>query len=64
MPKVVGIDEAIKKRVSCEECAAIIEYVPKDVITLWSGKDYGGGPDGAKGFKCPNCNENVILERW
>ena len=56
-PKVV-------KQTVCHKCGATLEYVPNDVILLWSGKDYSAGSDGAKGFKCPKCNENVIIKRW
>lgn len=62
--KIIGIDDKTKKRVTCKSCASIIEYVPKDIVNLWSGKDYSGGADGADGFKCPNCKENVIISRW
>lgn len=64
MPTVVGTDDSAKKRITCRSCASIVEYVPKDVETLWQGTDYSGGPDGAKGFKCPHCGRNVIVERW
>lgn len=64
MPRVVEEVPVVTKRILHKHCGRTIEYVPADVITLWSGTDYGGGPDGAKGFKCPHCRENVILERW
>lgn len=64
MPKVVGIDQSVVKRATCRHCGAINEYLPNEVIVLWSGRDYSGGSDGAKGFKCANCTENVIIERW
>jgi hypothetical protein len=64
MPKVVGFDPKTVKQATCQECGAINEYVPKDVRTLWSGTDYGGGPDGAKGFTCANCGKDVITYRW
>jgi hypothetical protein len=64
MPKVVGIDESILKRATCRHCGAINEYMPKEVRVLWSGTDYGGGPDGAEGFNCANCSEHVITKRW
>lgn len=64
MPRVVGHDNRAVERITHDECAAVIEYVPNDVVLLWSGTDYGGGPDGAKGFKCPNCGKNVIIDRW
>ena len=52
-------DPTVAKQIVCRNCGVTLEYVPKDVIILWKGTDYGGGADGAKGFKCPNCNENV-----
>lgn len=64
MATVVGTDETALKEVTCRGCARRIRYAPGEVRTLWSGKDYSGGPDGAKGFSCPNCNENIITERW
>lgn len=57
-------DKSVVKRIVCRNCGATIEYVPNDVRTLWEGTDYGGGPDGAKGFECPECKERVITERW
>jgi hypothetical protein len=64
MVKVVGRDESKVKRITCKNCASILEYTKSEVVNLWAGTDYGGGPDGANGFKCPNCGSNVILERW
>jgi transcription elongation factor Elf1 len=57
-------DPKVVKRISCGCCGVRLEYVPNDVILLWSGKDYSGGSDGAKGFKCPKCGKDVITERW
>ena len=64
MLKVVGQDPKAVKRVTHSKCGAVIEYHPIDVFELWSGKDCSGGSDGAEGFKCPNCGENVIIRRW
>lgn len=64
MPKVVGHDPSVTKRATCQKCGAINEYVPGEVRTLWSGTDYSGGSDGAKGFNCGECNEQVVTERW
>lgn len=64
MAKVIDRDKAVVKRITCGECAARVEYTPNEVVTLWSGTDYGGGPDGATGFKCPGCGENIIITRW
>lgn len=57
-------DKSVAKEVVCRSCGVTLEYVPNDVVLLWSGTDYGGGPDGAKGFRCPRCSEHVITERW
>ncbi len=57
-------DSEVVKQIVCQNCGVTLEYTPNDVILLWSGTDYGGGPDGAKGFKCPKCNKNVITKRW
>lgn len=64
MATVVGTDDRAKKRMTCNGCASIVEFTNGEIITLWSGTDYGGGPDGAKGIKCPKCGENIITERW
>lgn len=64
MVKIVGKDQSVVKQITCRNCASILEYRPIEVKTLWEGTDYGGGPDGAKGFKCPSCGENVITQRW
>jgi hypothetical protein len=66
MPTVVNPDPdpSVAKKIACSNCGATIQYVPNDIRTLWSGTDYGGGPDGAKGFACPNCSKNIVTERW
>ena len=64
MPKIVGKDPAVTKRATCRHCGSINEYTPGEVWTLWSGTDYSGGADGAKGFHCASCGKEVITERW
>lgn len=54
----------VVKEAVCQHCGVTIEYVPNDVVTLWEGTDMGGGPDGAKGFTCPECGKQVVTERW
>ena len=63
MPKVVGLDQSVVKRVTCRHCGAINEYLPNEVIVLWSGIDYGEVA-GAEGFKCAGCAKNIIIKRW
>ena len=64
MAKVIGFSPKVLKQATCQKCGAINEYAPNEVRTLWSGKDYSGGSDGAKGFTCGNCGDDVITERW
>lgn len=64
MAKVVGLDQLVIKRITCKECASIIEYSKGEVRNLWNVKDYSGGSDGADGFSCPNCGKDVIVNRW
>lgn len=64
MAKVVGRDESAVKRITCRKCAAIVEHTPSEVRNLWSGTDYGGGSDGADGFNCPNCVNEIHTRRW
>lgn len=64
MATVIGTDTSRKLRVTCDHCASIIEYTKGEIRTLWEGKDYSGGADGAKGFSCPTCGKDVITERW
>lgn len=63
MAKVVGYDEAAKKRVTCKQCSAIVEYTDHEVKS-YSGTDYGGGPDGQEWVDCPNCGGRAIIRSW
>ena len=64
MPKIIGQDPQHLKKITCWKCAAVIEYTESEVRNLWSGTDYGGGADGADGFNCPNCGNEVHVRRW
>lgn len=67
MPRVVETtpDPSVVKRAICREgCGCTVEYVPNDVKTLWSGRDISGCSEGEKGFKCPKCKKNIVVERW
>jgi hypothetical protein len=64
MAEVVGQDDSVFKTVTHKECGAILRYKPNEVRRLWSGTDYGGGPNGADGFTCPQCGGEVIVRRW
>ena len=64
MPVVVGRDESVYKKLTCRHCGSINQYAPNEDRTLWSEKDYSGGSDGAEGFHCANCGEEVIVRAW
>lgn len=64
MAEVIGFDESKKHKITCRSCAAIVVYSLSEVRNLWSGTDYGGGPDGADGFDCPNCGRHIYTRRW
>lgn len=64
MVKIIGKSTQYVKRITCKNCSTELEYTNNDVRNLWSGTDYGGGPDGADGFDCPACSERVITKRW
>ena len=57
MPVVIGKDESVYKRLTCQKCGAINQYAPNEVRTLWEGRDYSGGSDGAEGFNCAGCGK-------
>ena len=62
MAKVIGFDDAAKKKVTCQECSAIVEYVPVEVKS-YVHKDYGGGSDIVYHITCPNCSGQVNVSR-
>lgn len=53
------------KRVECDECSAVIEYLPEEVQEH-HGRDYSGGADGWKRVKCPRpgCPGFGYIDRW
>ena len=58
MVKIVGKDKKIAKQITCKNCAAILEYLPKDVKT----RSYScmGETDVLSYIKCPDCKEEVV----
>lgn len=63
MAKVVGRDDTAVKRVTCRECAAIVEYTQREVKSV-HGTDIGGGPDGMEWVDCPNCDHRAVIRSW
>jgi len=52
MPEVIGYDEKVKKKITCSECSAIVQYVPKDVYLNTQMFH-----DAQLGFNCPSCGQ-------
>lgn len=63
MVKVVGRDETAVKRITCRNCASVLEYVQAEVKT-YRGTDYSGGSDGMDWVDCPNCGKKAIIRSW
>ncbi len=63
MIKIVGQDNTVMKRVTCQNCGAILEYTKSDVKE-YHGTDYSGGPDGREWIDCPKCLKEIILRSW
>jgi DNA-directed RNA polymerase subunit RPC12/RpoP len=59
MPKVVGQDTSVAKRVTCSHCGAINEYLPDEVRELYRGKDMSGCSEGYDGFNCGQCGKEI-----
>ena len=64
MVEIIGQDISASKEITCRGCGSRLRYYEGDVRNLWSGTDYGGGPDGADGFDCPKCGRQVHVRRW
>ena len=54
MAKVVGRDEKAVKRITCLNCASILEYTPSEAVTKRGG-DYSGDTWTYKIINCPTC---------
>jgi len=64
MPEIIGKDQSVYKQLTCRHCGSINKYLPIEIRTLWSSKDYSGGSDGAEGFNCADCGKEVITRVW
>jgi len=54
----VGHSDESKRRVTCKNCGAVLEFLPKDVqhMSLCSMGEMAGGYDY---IKCPDCQREV-----
>jgi uncharacterized protein with PIN domain len=63
MPKKVGVAKMAKKRVTCEGCASIIEYVKNEIVSQ-SYKDIDGTTDMSHHITCPECHKPIYVNMW
>lgn len=57
--KIVGFNKKKKKRVTCEECAAIVEYVENEVKK--ATYTCMGDPSGHRYIDCPGCKKQIVI---
>lgn len=63
MVAVVGKDPGAVKRVTCHECASILEYTLSEVQKEFS-TDYTGSRDEYRYVKCPACFNEVRVKGY
>jgi RNase P subunit RPR2 len=61
MVNVVGKDTTVVKRVTCRNCASMLEYTPSETFTE-THYDYGGGSDNYTKIICPSCGKKIIVK--
>ena len=63
MVNIIGKSPELMKKITCKNCASILEYT-KSEVKIRNGQDYSGGSDGMEYIKCPQCNKKVIIRSW
>lgn len=64
MPKLIGQDASVYKRITCKKCGGINEYLPNEVRVLYKGRDYGGDTSITEGFNCAQCGSEVVTRSY
>lgn len=64
MPKVVGQDNAVYKRITCRNCGGVNEYLPNEIRVLYKGRDIDGGYSENKGFNCAQCSKEIYTSSY
>ena len=68
MPKVIGYDDSITKKRTCEHCGAINEYTPSEIRDIKTSYGYLGDYDYLedydvyKGFNCAGCGKEIFVK--
>ncbi len=60
MVEIIGEDNSIKKRITCGNCASILEYTPNEIQEITTS-DYLGDSDLIKFLNCPKCGKKVYV---
>lgn len=64
MPRVIGQDHSVAKRITCKRCGAINEYLPNEVRILHQGRDIDGSYSETKGFECAACCSEIFTSSY
>jgi RNase P subunit RPR2 len=59
MATVIGNDLTQYKRMTCHNCASIIQYTRSELIWNDINHDYLGDFDRVQGLYCPNCSKFI-----
>ena len=58
MVQIIGEDNSLKKRVTCGNCASILEYTNSELQEK-TFSDYTGSRDTVKILVCPKCSNDI-----
>lgn len=63
MPKVVGYDQTVYKRTTCQHCGAINEYTPNELKDIKGdyNHEYLFDYEVYKGFNCAGCGKEIFV---
>lgn len=61
MARIIGKDEKEMRRVTCRNCASIVEYTMRETVTRWVG-DYSGDREQIRELGCPGCGNKIQVK--
>lgn len=62
MVQVIGKDEAYVRKVSCYNCASVLQYTQNETHKVKKNVDYLGDYDLCNCVTCPTCNTEVTVK--
>lgn len=63
MINIIGKDDSLLKKVTCQNCASILEYPPA-VIEERHLTDYTGSRSTTRYITCPCCKKQILLNNY